>query len=809
MAYTLTRQALILDLYAAFQCAKRHKTSRPYVQTFDRRLKRNIESLADDLLSRRYMPEPSSCFIVEHPKKREVFAAQFRDRVVHHLYYILLCAVVTAQATDWCVAGNMTDWGTGQRDMVETSNGIYSCTFSSLAGGNYEFKVKDKTTWGTAYPDQNYSFTLTEAKDVTIYFYETDHAIYVKLGNTWYSDARRWLIAGSHTNILNGSSTWANDDNSNAMNTTNGYEWSMSVSNKYLYKGTNYEYKICKNRTWEGKGNYSFSVETSGYYNIEYTFNEATEEYGVTTTPIDTSDDDKYIYVRKDGNVAPHLHVWDASQQITGSWPGIQTAATEVVGGVTFWKSGPLISGVDTSAGLGYIVSDSGNNQTEDLWLGHKTDYLIYKSSEATQANRVIFIPRLWGIPDWDYGTLLVPNGESENEFILEGQEISAWYEFGILIGNQFYGCTSTSERLEVVSPAGYNLDLGAYGNENQVKNFVLRNSNKCDISVNTSTNKLSLVSKLELPYFTEFGESVNYDNETFTMTTSSTWNGISLDIIGATSGQVKGDFLVVKKTETNQELYVYVKYTDNNESQKHFTDPKITTCALTLDPTKNIKEVQLKNPAAGTITFTDLYVTSSKQSVTLNSDGTNGWATFAAASPVSFANQDDVQVNIVTKEGSVLRKEKVASKEVPAGSAVLLYYEGLTSGTSVNVPVLNAAAAALDEKNVLRSSGAEGLEVTEAKHYYILGNGTSGVGFYPVQTKTKIAAYKGYIEFDTIGTAPKFLWFDEETTAIDALNNESETPNDGAVYDLSGRKVNGQLHRGIYVQNGKKFIVK
>lgn len=43
--------------------------------------------LRDELLERRYEPRPSSCFIVHDPKMREVFAAEFRDRVVHHLFY--------------------------------------------------------------------------------------------------------------------------------------------------------------------------------------------------------------------------------------------------------------------------------------------------------------------------------------------------------------------------------------------------------------------------------------------------------------------------------------------------------------------------------------------------------------------------------------------------------------------------------------------------------------------------------------------------------------------------------------------------
>lgn len=87
MAYTLTREALLMDLYVAFLCAKRHKGNQPYVIRFEKHLMENLAELRDALWDRTYKPAPSSCFIIERPKKREVFAAQFRDRVVHHLYY--------------------------------------------------------------------------------------------------------------------------------------------------------------------------------------------------------------------------------------------------------------------------------------------------------------------------------------------------------------------------------------------------------------------------------------------------------------------------------------------------------------------------------------------------------------------------------------------------------------------------------------------------------------------------------------------------------------------------------------------------
>lgn len=44
-------------------------------------------NLRDELYAGTYRPGPSSCFIIHDPKMREVFAAEFRDRIVHHLFY--------------------------------------------------------------------------------------------------------------------------------------------------------------------------------------------------------------------------------------------------------------------------------------------------------------------------------------------------------------------------------------------------------------------------------------------------------------------------------------------------------------------------------------------------------------------------------------------------------------------------------------------------------------------------------------------------------------------------------------------------
>lgn len=84
---TLTRERLLFDLYVAYYDARKHKSNRSYVKKWAKDLKRNMEELCDDLYYRRYKPLPSKCFIVDYPKKREIFAAMFRDRIVHHLYF--------------------------------------------------------------------------------------------------------------------------------------------------------------------------------------------------------------------------------------------------------------------------------------------------------------------------------------------------------------------------------------------------------------------------------------------------------------------------------------------------------------------------------------------------------------------------------------------------------------------------------------------------------------------------------------------------------------------------------------------------
>ena len=75
------------DLLQAYLDCRRHKRNTASAQTFEARLERNLYDLQQELLAGTYQPGRSICFAISHPKPREVWAAQFRDRIVHHLLY--------------------------------------------------------------------------------------------------------------------------------------------------------------------------------------------------------------------------------------------------------------------------------------------------------------------------------------------------------------------------------------------------------------------------------------------------------------------------------------------------------------------------------------------------------------------------------------------------------------------------------------------------------------------------------------------------------------------------------------------------
>ena len=71
---------------AYYDCRRRKRTTMNAIE-FELDYESQCIELWHELNEHRYEPHRSIAFIVERPVKREIFAADFRDRVVHHLIY--------------------------------------------------------------------------------------------------------------------------------------------------------------------------------------------------------------------------------------------------------------------------------------------------------------------------------------------------------------------------------------------------------------------------------------------------------------------------------------------------------------------------------------------------------------------------------------------------------------------------------------------------------------------------------------------------------------------------------------------------
>ncbi|MCX6803322.1 MAG: reverse transcriptase/maturase family protein [Candidatus Diapherotrites archaeon] len=72
-------------VYDSYANCRRRKRNTINALKFEENLEQNLRELCYSLNNKTYEPSRSVCFTVLQPKPREIFAADFRDRIVHHL----------------------------------------------------------------------------------------------------------------------------------------------------------------------------------------------------------------------------------------------------------------------------------------------------------------------------------------------------------------------------------------------------------------------------------------------------------------------------------------------------------------------------------------------------------------------------------------------------------------------------------------------------------------------------------------------------------------------------------------------------
>ena len=187
---------------------------------------------------------------------------------------------------------------------------------------------------------------------------------------------------------------------------------------------------------------------------------------------------------------------------------------------------------------------------------------------------------------------------------------------------------------------------------------------------------------------------------------------------------------------------------------------------------------------------------------VTNNSDGNgNYWSTYYNASATQgFTADANTTVYKAALNGtSSVTLTEVTDREIPAGQAVILKS---TTGTVTLTPATTTATLS---GNDLKG----GIEVTSGYDAYTLSRGidsNGALGFY--KFSGSLDASKAHLEIPT-SAARSFIGFgDDNTTGIElpALADDEAAE----WYSLDGRRLSGKpARKGIYVRNGKKYIIK
>jgi len=88
------------DIYGAYEICRINKMSAASTIDFDIDYRENLQSLCRDINNRVYTPSRSIAFLVYKPTLREIFAADYRDRVVHHYIDIRLRPLIEKELVE-------------------------------------------------------------------------------------------------------------------------------------------------------------------------------------------------------------------------------------------------------------------------------------------------------------------------------------------------------------------------------------------------------------------------------------------------------------------------------------------------------------------------------------------------------------------------------------------------------------------------------------------------------------------------------------------------------------------------------------
>lgn len=175
--------------------------------------------------------------------------------------------------------------------------------------------------------------------------------------------------------------------------------------------------------------------------------------------------------------------------------------------------------------------------------------------------------------------------------------------------------------------------------------------------------------------------------------------------------------------------------------------------------------------------------------------------ATFSASSPVTFSSDATAYIAINSNDTQVTLSPLNGALAAGQGAIV-------SKATTGDIYAYVSTEATDSRNNQLVGGGDYAMDLTDGNYYIFNKKVDEEAVFSPLDKAAgiKLAANKAALKTATTGVQALTLDFGSVT----GINTTATAmPATNAIFDLSGRKVSGKLPAGLYIKNGKKFIIK
>lgn len=385
--------------------------------------------------------------------------------------------------------------------------------------------------------------------------------------------------------------------------------------------------------------------------------------------------------------------------------------------------------------------------------------------------------PKLLELPD--YVTSTLPEGTVPNEDVTK--EIPVTWNDMPFKENQWYfvklGCVTTT------SQNGYLYD---------------KNDNATQIDMGVTTKDLSTTNylwKFEGDPFNGYTLTSAYGHKLVTPAVSG--NGGTTFAYAASTAPTNGfDTWVVYKPTTapnvinNKGFFLAVKDHATWKLNSR-TVPNTTTNALSFW-------------TEGSGDGSGIFVDAALPEITLHTLNNKNYATYYL--PFAAKAPEGVTAYAGTINNGNVQLTEYANGVIPANKGVVLVSDTKTTATFTLADASEVTEQTNELKGVLTNTELSSVESFDQVR--IFSKKDNVAGFYkPNSNITSLAANKAYIMAPTNNEALVLNFAGGEVTGINQATINATEAN-APIYDLTGRRV-AKAVKGIYVKNGKKFIVK